>query len=486
MGVGEHTLTKTVPTTTPQITNDLNNSGKLQSHTSRLHYAENDDDEPRPDTGKAADMLQRLRNLSEENPSDHYQHMDDHNDEIRELVEKLNDAGVDAMPFVAHRLAAEDERKSSEAMDGNPDFAGISSPGWADEPFNGSGPDPQLWMSDSASYVDEHERPDFDDVTDLPDGDLIKFNDSRSAPQQGPRHGSRYYADGPATLGDYSNMNGFDPGSYTDGDSALGGENTVMASYRYADDDGYVGDGMANGYFNPDNPTAEDWEEGSGTPFLHQLEHSSDEMDPTSHLTGGGKGGEAGEGAVAGEEGGGAAELLAENPELLALAASRHSPRGGFSVEAFDQGGFSYDDGGPLRAAHRVGGGPTQQVRIDPGTRGQQRRAETYNPPEDFGYDGETTSYGEPSADPGMGADIMASFQRSAAALEMMHGAQQARPGSIDDFGSSPMVQSMLRKTAGRKYSPEEQRMLEAENHPLGARNLPTDDDLRDTHYLLG
>jgi hypothetical protein len=314
-------------------------------------------------------------------------------------------------------------------------------------------------MSDSASWIDQHERPDFTDVTDLPDGDIIKFNDSRSKPQQGPRHGSYthllHQADGPATVGDYSNMNGFDPGSYTDGESAVGGSNAVMASYRYADDDGYVGDGMSSGYFNPANPTAEDWEEGSGDPFMHQVDQDAEQASP-SHMLPKGLGGGGGEGAAEGE---GAA--AAEGPELAELAV----------LAAFDRGEYSFEDsqGGPLRAAHRAGGGPTQQVRVDQGVRGWQRQAQTYSPPEGFGNDGdpELTAYGEPSADPGMGADVVASFQRSAGALEMMHGSGPA-PGSLDDFGSSPMVQSMLR-TAGRKYSPEEQRMLEAENHPLGA-----------------
>ena len=41
-----------------------------------------------------------------------------------------------------------------------------------------------------------------------------------------------------------------------------------------------------------------------------------------------------------------------------------------------------------------------------------------------------------------------------------------------------------LVRTAGRKFSLDEQRALESEEHPLGARNLPTEEDLRGTHYL--
>ena len=39
-------------------------------------------------------------------------------------------------------------------------------------------------------------------------------------------------------------------------------------------------------------------------------------------------------------------------------------------------------------------------------------------------------------------------------------------------------------RTAGRKFSPQEQRELEDESHPLGARNLPTEADLANTHYV--
>ena len=78
-----------------------------------------------------------------------------------------------------------------------------------------------------------------------------------------------------------------------------------------------------------------------------------------------------------------------------------------------------------------------------------------------------------------MGADIVASFQRSAAAEGIFNDS-----AGTDDFASSPMVQGFLR-TAGRKFSPEEEHALEMESHVLGARNLPTESDLDGTHYLM-
>jgi hypothetical protein len=134
-------------------------------------------------------------------------------------------------------------------------------------------------------------------------------------------------------------------------------------------------------------------------------------------------------------------------PELLALAAS----------------------------VRRAGGGPRQRVRIDPGLRGYTQRQAS--PPEDFGFDGPkaATPFGEPGADP-TGADITASFQRSGAAAALMD------PGG-GDYDIAARAQAFLR-TAGRKFTPREQRELEAEFHPLGARNLPTEEELQGTHYI--
>jgi hypothetical protein len=440
----------------------------------RLHYAENDDDDQRPDTGQAARDLDRLRELGAEDPSSHYQHMDDYNQDVRNLVEDLNEAGVDAMPFVAALHAAIDDG-DSDPSDFAGGFPGRSYPNWADEPFNGSGPSPKLWSSDSASYVEQHERPDFTDLNDG-EGDIVKFNDSRSKPQQGPHHGSRRRADGVAngnTLGDLaggagfdlSQMSGVDPGSFTDGMSANGGSEQVMASRHYADDQ--------SGYFNPNNPSAEDWEQGSGAPFMNEVGHQADQLGGGGQFPGGEEGAE---GAEGGE--------LAEAAPLL-MAASR---QGGFSLEAFDQGAFSFEEAagpGELRRAGRIGGGPTQPPRIDPGARGNaKQRRQGSPPPEDFGYDGDSElgGYGESGS---AASDIVASFQRSAGALEMMHASEgSARSGSLDDFASSPMVQGMLR-TAGRKFTPQEERDLEQEEHHLGARNLPTSQDLEGTHYLM-
>ena len=55
--------------------------------------------------------------------------------------------------------------------------------------------------------------------------------------------------------------------------------------------------------------------------------------------------------------------------------------------------------------------------------------------------------------------------------------------GQYSDDAIAARADAMIR-TAGRKFSPQEQRELEDESHPLGARNMPTEADLQGTHYV--
>lgn len=378
-------------------------------------------------------LLDKLREMSTTPAADDNGHMDAHNDRLRDLVDELNDRGYDASFMVA--------ALDPKATDGDGNFLGQSSPSWADEAFGGSGPDPKDWISDSAGYVDENEVPHHEKDWTEGDGDIIKFNDSRSKPQQGPRTSSYQ----------------------------------LMAELHGGDESG------GSGYFNPNNPSAEDWYQGSGEPFMEQVSQGIG----GGGGMGGGGGGEEGGAAEGGAAGG---ELAEAAPELLALAGRQ--PRqldGAAAAAAFDRGEFlppgAAPGGGDLRSAQRVGRGATQHVRVDPGFRQPRREFQAMAPPEDFGFDGvpEMGDYG--GADPS-GSDIVANFQRSGAAAAL-ESSSQPQPGSSDDFASSPMVQAMLR-TAGRVFSPEEQRELEAEYHPQGARNMPTEEDLAGTHYLMG
>lgn len=99
------------------------------------------------------------------------------------------------------------------------------------------------------------------------------------------------------------------------------------------------------------------------------------------------------------------------------------------------------------------------------------------SPPDDFGYSGGEIHMAAPEDNDD---DIVAAFQRSAGAAAVM---DNAPSGGSDDIADRALA---FLRTAGRKYSPAEQRELEAEHHPLGARNLPTEDELSGTHYVLG
>lgn len=109
---------------------------------------------------KDADLLEKLRDLSAEPLSESLGHMDERNDEITEVIEELRDRGYDVSQMVAH-------------------LAGIN-PGDHDA-FAGSGPAPKHQWGTSQAYVDEHERPRFQDVTDG-DGEIIKYTNPQ--PQQ--------------------------------------------------------------------------------------------------------------------------------------------------------------------------------------------------------------------------------------------------------------------------------------------------------------
>jgi len=52
------------------------------------------------------DLLNRLRDLSNDEPSDHFQDCRDHNDEVRNVVDELHERGFDASPLVAMKQAA--------------------------------------------------------------------------------------------------------------------------------------------------------------------------------------------------------------------------------------------------------------------------------------------------------------------------------------------------------------------------------------------
>ena len=423
-------------------------------------------------------LLDKLRELSTTPASDDLGHMDDHNEELRDVVDELQDRGYDA----SFMVAAAPLNRNTVSPDGS--FQGESRPGWADAPFSGSGPDPKDWASTSKWYLDEVDQPDYEDVTDV-DG-TIK---NGPKPQQGPKKSSRRYADnfssGAGMGGSPAMASPIQPDEATTetAPNEAFDSNSLTASLHMALDDN------DSGYFGGGGATADDWENASGEPFMQEVQKATDEVQKALP-SGPGKpkspgdddDADAGEGAEAGADAGEAAGAIGDVAEVAPLLATR--------------------------GVKRAGRNPAAQIRVDPGARQPQLRQANgwgnINPstgkPFEPGWEDEweTTDGGPRYEDPyaeepeiafadiplgkkasADGSDIVAAFQRSAGAAAVMGNSS----GGDDDIAAR--AQAFLR-TAGRKYSPDEQRELEAEFHPQGARNLPTEDELRDTHYALG
>ena len=73
---------------------------------------------------------------------------------------------------------------------------------------------------------------------------------------------------------------------------------------------------------------------------------------------------------------------------------------------------------------------------------------------------------------------FQADLQREGSAID-----GESSGGQYSDDAIASRADAMIR-TAGRKFTLAEQRALEDEEHPLGARNAPTAEDLRGTHYV--
>lgn len=117
-------------------------------------------------------LLDKLRGLIEDCPTDDLQHMDTRNGEIRDVVEDLRDKGFDADNIVASFIRQAGASFILQAGE-FPDSDAVQ---WPDEPFEGSGPAPKSWHGSSDEYVDEHERDHHVDDWHDSDGDILKYD----------------------------------------------------------------------------------------------------------------------------------------------------------------------------------------------------------------------------------------------------------------------------------------------------------------------
>ncbi|WP_165607010.1 LysM peptidoglycan-binding domain-containing protein [Mycolicibacter kumamotonensis] len=111
----------------------------------------------------------------------------------------------------------------------------------------------------------------------------------------------------------------------------------------------------------------------------------------------------------------------------------------------------------------------------------QQRKKAGYRPPEDFGYTGKSPAAQSTDDHSDVVRAFHASLQAQGGGFMADSGNNSGGSYSNDDIASR--AASMLR-TAGRHFSPAEQRELEDETHHMGARNMPTAADLAGTHYV--
>lgn len=217
----------------------------------RRYAGEEVEPEPYRDFDGGGELLDELREESSTPLEEDFGNMRDRNDDVREIVEELREKGYDADQFVASRHGSERKRVYIDHLDSRQNYdpydendsrnpysrsddpynekgrvekymdslppeedyrnyrigdrrrssygvgnqgagpgGAFGQPGggnWADEPFAGSGPDPKFWYESSEDYVDAHERPRYEDVTDLGDDDIIKYTEK---PQQGKKANS--------------------------------------------------------------------------------------------------------------------------------------------------------------------------------------------------------------------------------------------------------------------------------------------------------
>jgi len=342
-------------------------------------------------------LLERLRNLAHEPLDDDLGDMDDRNDEVAHLVEELRDRGADASQLVAAlHYGADDEI---------PPGGSFEAPGggdWANDGFEGSGPDPKQWWGTSEDYVDKHERPDLEDVTT--EGGLTKYTDE-GKPQQRPRQGA---------IPDDLHREWF-PHGYVPEEKEHRPFDTYMEGIsQHPDfDEWALKEGQAEDpgvYATPAIPTDTG---GSALPLSGGAGVGDYAAPPTQPAT-----------RSAG---------ITRQRDQLAAGLLRH-----------DQ----------IPSLTRMGGSPEALAT--------------------------KADIGRPS---GEGSDIVRQFQANIASTALGGDAPTGGGGDYSMADIAGRAQAFL-KTAGRHFTLAEQRELESESHVLGARNLPTEDELRGTHYL--
>jgi hypothetical protein len=291
---------------------------------------------------------------------------------------------------------------------------------WADYPFAGSGPNRRDWMGTSEDYIEDHERPNRQETwTTDNKGDIT--TDRRQQPKQ----------------------------------SAL----TAAIRERRANS---IGRRQVRRHADMAGSGNAGYGAGDGA----AMGHSGVTMAPDA--------GGLDTGGIEGVPGG-------QGPEsMISLNASRHwafdndpSQQGFFNPnvhpdQAYDKGDYGVGDQGHDDQGHGGGGGMLPDTKGGAGDIAEMAETDPEMAAMVLASRNQTDD----------GSDIVRQFQASMGAQALMDGSS----GGGGDFDISGAASAFL-KTAGRHFSPAEQRELEEESHPQGARNLASL-DLRGTHYL--
>ena len=393
-------------------------------------------------------------------------------------------------------------------------------PNWMDYSFAGSGPNRQDWSTTSEDYVEEHERPRHNEtwMTDC-DGDVTVYNERLPQQKKSSRRQAGDLVQGPLPSyppGKMFNRPGEeemyrlkymnDPRQHGGPDSAEWFQDYSNAEQKWLD------------AFRAEHPTPDDdadgYDDKDVTVYNERLpqQKKSRQVRANGDFAGSG---DAGYGSLGGVSSG----------HLSAGGSGQGLGHGGFESAAEQSGGHTVGELGNIKDAallyeadafhpSEVGAFNPNNPRNLPYDKGDTGLGEDEPEEKKNDSDGDGKK-GGPSAGKSItdalkggggeaGAGEAAAGGGEAAGLgELAELAPLVLAASLDDSdvvrrfhasgggflddpansddGIAAAAQKMLR-TAGRNYTPAEQRELENESHPKGARNLGSL-DLRGTHY---
>lgn len=314
------------------------------------------------------------------------------------------------------------------------------------EPFQGSGPSPKLWMGSSECWIDDNERSRFVDVTDLDEDEpIIKYTEKtgytrRASEGANPDGSTLTSADSLVTGTGVSNLDQpFKAGSREAASDKPWDGHRVKDFARFVrQQGGSPSHQMLQEYLSQPHRKLDQGGIEHLQDFTSYAEQHQASVNNSMDMMGGGVADIPGSSDMS-------ADVPGEPLEMVAAASGDDESR--------------YRDGvSEMRGKPWKGDWQGQMAPDDDGDHGNHMKSGSYDDDN---------------------SDIVRSFQANIGNTALGNGAGGG--GNFSDAAIAQQAQGFLR-TAGRVYSLAEQRDLENESHPSGARNLK-DLDLKGTHY---